>query len=162
MRSVRATTYAVVGAAVLAALAPTAAGAGTRHLDLQRVDGQRIEGACRPSAATVGTKTLRTQAGKRLGRARITIETVGDTTTVCGVVAVRKAFRTRSTLVTLDLREVSADGEDLGRARAIERATHLSPPTMVSSFVPTGSTFVFTAKIDIGATAKGTTRYLVP
>lgn len=149
----RLTTYAAAAATTLAILAPTTAVAGS---------GRAAADTCRPGAPTVASKTLRTAAGRVLGKARLTIETVDGTTIVCGIVEVRKPFRTHSTLVTLDLRERSKDGADLGQAKAVERATRLSPPTMTSSFVPSGSTFVFRGKIDIGAIAKGKATYLVP
>lgn len=145
----RLTSYAAAGAVALAVLTPATAMATTQS-------------KCRPSATTVATKTLRTSAGKVLGKARLTIETIGGTTVVCGIVEVRKPFRKHSTLVTLDLRERSDEGADLGRAKAVERATKLAPPTMTSSFVPTGNTFIFKAKVDVGATAKGRAVYTVP
>lgn len=123
----------------------------------------RLPTACSADAPVVGKASLRTRAGVKLGTAKLLFETVGGDTIACGVAEIRKPFRTSSTQVTIDLRERSETGVDLGRAMSSRPATKVVSPSQAASFVPTGSTFTLRLTIDTGpsrVTAK--TRYTVP
>jgi hypothetical protein len=124
----------------------------------------RAAPSCRAEAPTVATSALRAKGGPRLGTVRLTNETIDGTSITCAVVDVRAKYRKRSTLVTRDLRERSADGDDLGQALSVARATKLQALSMSSSPVPSGSTFILRAKIDVTdmLKARGTVRFRVP